>query len=177
MLIRLPRGAAVLAVVLGSQALVGLPATVLPSAVARAAEVAFAPSDPDASQASASELDYLGNLPSVGKFVTGYFAGYSGSGSALTGYQDVADIYHATGQYPGLVECDYNGGFSKGGDPADVMTSSCDGYLESYWSQGGLVEAGWHPNNPAGGAWDTPLTASQISDLTNSSTTTYANWH
>jgi mannan endo-1,4-beta-mannosidase len=175
--IRLRRGAAVVAVVLAGQALVILPTTVLPSAVATAAEAAFTPSDPHASTATVSELDYLGNLPSIGNFVTGYFAGWSSSGGTLTGYEDVSDLYHATGQYPGLVECDYNGGFSSGGDPADVITPSCDAYLEGYWSQGGLVEVGWHPNNPAGGAWDTPLKASQISDLTNSSTATYANWH
>jgi mannan endo-1,4-beta-mannosidase len=140
-------------------------------ALASTTETAFTPSDPQASAATASELNYLGNLPDTGRFLTGYFAGYS-SDSVIS----VDDLYHASGQYPGLAECDYEG-FANTADPTLVDASGCDGYLDSYWQAGGLVEVGFHANNPTGGGYSTGLTASQIATLTESGNQVYANWH
>jgi mannan endo-1,4-beta-mannosidase len=134
----------------------------------------YTPADPQASAATASELNYLGNLPGTGQVLSGFFAGYSNVGT-FGGYQEVADLFHATGQYPDLVECDYSG-FGAPASPAYVGTSDCDGFLENYWQQGGLVEVGFHPNNPAGTGFTTGMTQDQIADLGNSGTTIYANW-
>jgi len=157
-----------------------MPVTVIVSAGPASAgtETQFTPVDPQAAPATAAELNYLGNLPGTGRFLTGYFAGWSntGSSSPLSGYQDIADLFHATGEYPGLVECDYNG-FGNPSSPTYVDSGSCDSYLEGYWGRGGVVEVGFHPNNPVqGGGYATGLTAAQVTELRTSGTAAYANW-
>ncbi len=136
----------------------------------------YKPVDPKASAAAARELNYLGNLPVSRQFLTGFWAGWSNVQGGFTGYQDMADLFNATGRYPGLVACDYNG-FARPRSATYVAESDCDGYLVGYHKQGGVTEVGFHPNNPTGGKYGAGLTKTQVTALLKRGTTTYVNWH
>jgi hypothetical protein len=136
----------------------------------------YTAADPKASAAATKELNYLGNLPVSRQFLTGSWAGFSNVAGGFVGYQGMADLFHVTGQYPGLAECDYNGQ-GRPGHASYVAESDCNAYLAGYAKQGGLAEVGYQPNSPAGGAFTKGLTKAQVTALLTPGTAAYRNWH
>jgi Glycosyl hydrolase family 26 len=136
----------------------------------------YTPADPKASAAAAKELNYLGNLPVSRQFLTGSWTGFSNVKGGFTGYQDMAGLFHAAGQYPALAECDYNGQ-ARPRHASYVAEGDCNAYLAGYAQQGGLAEVGYQPNSPAGGGFTTGLTKAQVTELLTPGTAAYRNWH
>ncbi|AUG78856.1 hypothetical protein CFP65_4095 [Kitasatospora sp. MMS16-BH015] len=110
-------------------------------AAASAATVAT-PSDPQATAAAGQVLDWLGHLPGRAghRVVSGMFAGYSGTTFSLG---QVEGLKTQTGQYPGLIACDYGAGGSA------TVDYSCNAELKAWWAKGGLVSVSVHAPNPA----------------------------
>jgi len=125
-------------------------------------------SDPLATPAAQTELNWLANLPnpsSTHRVVSGYFGGYSGTADPstgknwaselqeITGIGPTPSVLTLTGRQPGILACDYGAGWAN---PVPVPTSidtSCDSDLAN-WARpsaggSGLVSVSVHMPNPA----------------------------
>lgn len=147
-----------------------------PGRLAVITRATYKAADPKASAAAVKQLNYLGNLPVSHQFLTGAWTGFSNVKGGFTGYQDMASLFHVSGQYPALAECDYNGQ-GRPGHASYVAESDCNAYLAGYTPAGGLTEVGYEPNNPAGGAFTKGLTKAQVTALLTPGTAAYRAWH
>lgn len=168
--------AVLLAVVLPAGGAVGHHARDGRGKLAAATRARYVPADQKAAPATVNELNYLGNLPVTGQFLAGYPGGRASDGPGVSGYQDLAGLFHVSGRYPGLTACDY-GGFTKPESPTHVSESNCDSYLLGYVRQGGVTEVGFHPGNPAGGRYAAGMSTSQVRALLKHGTASYVSWH
>ncbi|MFF3072781.1 glycosyl hydrolase [Kitasatospora sp. NPDC057936] len=117
------------------------PTAAATTAAAAATTTAATPSDPQATAATGRVLDWLSHLPgrAGNRVVSGLFAGYSGSAFSLA---QTEDLKAQTGQYPGLIACDY------GSNGSSTIDSSCNADLKNWSARGGLVSVGVHAPNP-----------------------------
>lgn len=115
-------------------------------------------------------LAWLSRLPdrSAGRVVSGFFGGYSGSTFNL----DQTDrLRSQSGQYPGLLACDYGNWVSSANTQVD---SSCNSTLKDWWQRGGLVSVGIHMPSPTGAGFGTKL--DNFGDLTRGDTAVGRAW-
>ncbi|WP_433243914.1 glycosyl hydrolase [Streptosporangium sp. CA-135522] len=135
--------------------LAALVAVVLSLVVAPARVHADVAADPSASASTRAVADWLAHLRhrAGNRVVSGHFGGYSGGTFALG---QIETLHDRTGQYPGVLACDYAGGWNDNGTPADwhdnyptTIDHSCNPSLIAWWKSGGLVSVSVHGPNPA----------------------------
>jgi mannan endo-1,4-beta-mannosidase len=128
-----------------------------------------ATADPAAMPAARDVLSWLARLPqrAGNRVVSGYFGGYSGSTFSL---DQTTSLFNKTGQYPGLLACDYA---SFG---ADAVDHTCNSALKDWWRDGGLVSVSVHLPSPnsAGGL---KAHLEYFDQLTDSKSTLGVRWH
>ncbi|MFE3454432.1 glycosyl hydrolase [Nonomuraea sp. NPDC059194] len=131
-----------------------LAGVVLSLAVTPARAGAGATADPSASTSARAVAAWLADLPhrAGNRVVSGHFGGYSGGTFNL---QQIATLHDQTGQYPGVLACDYAGGWHDNGTSADwrddyptTVDHSCNSALVDWWKAGGLVSISVHAPNP-----------------------------
>ncbi|MFA5057853.1 MAG: glycosyl hydrolase, partial [Opitutaceae bacterium] len=136
----------------------------------------MSPVNPNATQSTRDVVNWLAHLPNRldNKVTSGFFGGYSAWTFSTT---QLDALYTATGQYPGIFGADYGAGWATADDPTTLIDYSCNGTLETYWNNGGLVTISVHYPSPGyanGGNLNTHL--SNFADLLNPATDTGARW-
>lgn len=127
------------------------------------------PADPQSTPTTGAVLDWLTRLPNRAgnRVLSGYFGGYSGNTFSL---DQTTSLHDLTGQYPGLIACDYA---SWGQPPID---HTCNETLKNWWRDGGLVTVGVHMPRPdrLPGAFNQRLT--EFGQLTDPQSALGAQW-
>ncbi|MGO4953362.1 glycosyl hydrolase [Paenibacillus sp. DRB1-1] len=121
-------------------------------------------------QATTKEvMNWLANLSSENRVVSGAFGGYTNASFSMT---EANRIENATGQSPAVYGCDYSRGWMETSNIADSIDYSCNTDLISHWKNGGIPQISMHLANPAfnSGNYKTPISNSQYERILDSST-------
>lgn len=121
-------------------------------------------------QATTKEvMNWLANLSSENRVVSGAFGGYTNASFSMT---EANRIKNATGQSPAVYGCDYSRGWMETSNIADSIDYSCNTDLISHWKNGGIPQISMHLANPAfnSGNYKTPISNSQYERILDSST-------
>jgi len=123
-----------------------------------------------AARTKAEVLAYLASLPSRSskRTLSGQFIGWCGGEDST-----LFDRIHASAaRYPAVMSGNYaNFGCTTAAD----LISNTNAYLKVHWAAGGLVEVGWHADNPVTMSWNNSTSVNFI-DLVTNGTTTNTNW-
>ena len=116
-------------------------------------------------------LSYLNSLPSQSskKVLSGQFIGWCGE--VDPGMFD--RIHTASGHYPAVM----SGNYARFGEcsSSSGLISGVNSNLKTHWAAGGIVEVGWHADNPVTMSWDHG-TAVNLVDLVTNGTSTNTNF-
>ncbi len=114
-------------------------------------------------------------LSSIGKVLSGQFAGYSPD---TFNTNQINEIAQQTGQIPAILGCDYSCGWNYKTPPEDIFDYSCNPSLKDHWYKGGLVTVNMHLPNPVssyGGGYKDRMNLN-FADITNTYTETGQRW-